>query len=408
MNYLDECAGFQNDGFTNEAAEQGTFLHSLMEQMLKAVATGKVKTTLQQIDSWATSTHELADDEITYLRFCCERCDVFLAKKPDKVLRELRVVVKQDDRSEFNHGHLDVLYIFGKVGIVQDFKFGWEPVRSAATNLQGWNYALGCFHQFPDLAQIGVEFIQPKLATISGQQFLRTEASAMFTRLKEVVDRAKSLPTLKDPQQYMKPGSYCGYCARAATCAVLHNHRALAVSKYKALPLPPSFHGLELHKPADLALARYWVGIIETGFEGVKKRAFEVAEANGGELRCTLPNGEEVHYVVQERGADRSLGSAIEVAEALKEVLTLEEVLGAADLAITRLEPIVKQAMVDLAKAEGAKLTKKAAWEQASATLEAMGLLTRPDNKIRFLKLQKQGQAQLEEAEKDSSQSVTV
>ena len=126
--------------------------------------------------------------------------------------------------------------------------------------------------------------------------------------------------------------------------------------------------------------------MIESGVKEIKQRAFELAELNGGEIACTLPGGETVTYCVTEKNADRSLGSAIEISEALKEFLTPEEVLGAAELAITKLEPIAKNALVEAAAARGERLTKKSAWEQVCSTLEANGLLTRPDQKVRFLK----------------------
>jgi hypothetical protein len=398
MNYLDECAAFIGSDTRNEASEQGTFLHDLMEKMLKQVIAGKSKTTLEQVNTWVTRTHELADDEVEYLRICCHRVDLYLSKKPSKIVTELKVKVFNPDGSEFNSGYLDVLYLFADetVGIMQDFKFGWEPVRPPETNLQGMNYVLGCFQKFPKLQRIGVEFVQPKLsASPEGRTFERTSAQTIYDRLTEIVARAKFVTdvvgaeTEKSVQQYMKPGNYCKYCARSANCAVLANMRATAATKFAGLPQPRSFKGLELKTPEDIALARYWVELFEAGAEEIKKRAYEVAEQTGGPLTATLPNGEEITYDMAERSVDRSLGSAVEVAEALKEVITPEEVLGAAELSIGKLEKLVKQAMVEAAQAAGEKLTKKAAWERISSTLEAMGLLSRPDKKIRYLKLRK-------------------
>ena len=76
--------------------------------------------------------------------------------------------------------------------------------------------------------------------------------------------------------------------------------------------------------------------------------------------------------------------------------MTTEEILGAAELAIGKLEPIAKNALVEAAKARGEKLTKKAAWEQVCSTLEANSLLSRPDGKIRFLKRKKAAPKQIE------------
>lgn len=398
LGYLSECAAFTSTSGTSDAAEQGTFLHDLMEQMLQQVIKGKAKTTLEQVAGWVRVNHEITDEEADYLRFCCKRCDVYISRKPSAIHSEISVRALHEDGTELNHGFLDVLFVFGDIGILVDFKFGWEPVKPAKDNLQGKNYALGCFQKFRELNRIGVEFIMPKLNWVTSHLFERLQMSELHASLSEVINRAEFVqdnPT--QAQQFMKPGKYCTYCALAGTCTVLANHRAKAAAKYHGLPMPVSFKGLELKTPEDVALARYWVEVIETGLGEVKSKAFEMAEANGGSISCTLPSGQVITYEVTERNSDRSLGSAVEVAEALKEICSPVEILGAAELAITKLETIAKNSLVELAKGRGEKLTKKAAWEQVESTLEAQGLLTRPDRKIRFLKLAKPTTKQIEE-----------
>lgn len=391
MGYIDECAAYKSSDGTSEAADQGTFLHDLMDKMLGHVKGGNATTTLEQIDKWVRPSVDLTDDEIEYLRFCCKRVDKYLASKPTKIFTEIDVRANDPITGKnLNHGFLDVLFIFGDLGILIDFKFGWVAVKEASKNLQGVNYAVGCFQMFSELKRIGVEFQQPKLGRVTSTMFKREELAGMFGLLKLAVDRAEFVQANPDQaQKFMKAGTYCTYCALAGTCTVLNNMRLEAGSKFAGLPVPKAFSGLELASPEQIALARYYVDLIENGVGLIKSRAFELAEQNGGSISCTLPSGEVVTYQMQERNADRSLGSAVEVAEALKEIVSPEEILGAAELAITKLEPIVKNAFIELAKAEGRKLTKKAAWEQGVATLEAHGLLTRPDRKVKFLKLVK-------------------
>jgi hypothetical protein len=239
---------------------------------------------------------------------------------------------------------------------------------------------------------VGVEFDQPKLNWFSTARYDRTKLSEMYQRCADVIERAEFVQDNPDKAQpFMKPGNYCTYCSRSGDCAVLLNHRALAGARMNDLPVPATFKGLQVSNPSDMALARYWVDIIEAGIGEIKARAFEMAEASEtGEISCTLPNGDEIVYAIAEKNKDRSLGSAIEISEALKEVLTLEEILGAAELALGKLETISKNAMVEAAKVSGEKLTKKAAWERVQSTLESHGLLTRPDGKIRYLKRKKQ------------------
>jgi hypothetical protein len=107
---------------------------------------------------------------------------------------------------------------------------------------------------------------------------------------------------------------------------------------------------------------------------------------------------------MRERSADRKLGSAVEIAEVFKEFATPAEVLGAATLALGKLEDIVAKAILEVKKATGERLTKKAASEMIHATLDAHGLITRPDGKIRFLKLVKSAVPALPEPPKQITQ----
>lgn len=393
LNYLDECPGFTSKPGTTEAAEEGTALHEFMEKFVKAVVAKKFKTTLEQV-ALAAKEHELDDLQVSLLRFACKRVDVYLSKNPESIYVEMQIRVRNYDGSEFNHGTLDLLLIFkGGIGVLVDYKFGGEPVRAAAFNLQGFNYTIGAFQNIEKLTKICCEFIQPKLNVITNFIFTRDKVTALFDRISSVVQQSiyvQSHQEEKDVSKFLKAGDYCKYCELAGECSVLNSYRAVAVSKHEGLPVPPHFSGLKLKSPEDFALARYYVDIIEQGFDKLKSRAFEVASENGGELRCTLPNGKEIVYEVAERSSDRVLGDASEIAEALKEQLTEAEVLGAAKLNIGALEAVAKNAMVENAKARGEKLTKKAAWSAIESILEANGLISRPDTKVSYLRLKKQ------------------
>jgi hypothetical protein len=397
LNYLDECAAFTSKPGTTEAAEEGTFLHDLMEKFVKAVVAKSFKTTLEQV-ALAQKEFELDDLQVSLLRYVCKRVDVYLSKNPEAVYVELNVRIRNYDGSEFNHGTLDLLLIFkGGIGVLIDYKFGGEPVRPAALNLQGFNYTVGAFQNIERLKKICCEFIQPKLNVITNFVFSKDKVTELFDRISAVVQKSIYVQThQEEAQKFTKVGTYCRYCQLAGECAALNNSRALAVSKHEALPLPKHFSGLKLKTPEDFALARYYVEVIEQGFESLKQRAYEVADENGGEIRATLPNGKEVVYEVAERNSDRVLGEAALVADALKENLTEAEVLGAAKLNIGALEAVAKNAMVENAKLRGEKITKKAAWEAITSILEANGLLSRPDTKVRFLRLKKQ-QTQIED-----------
>ena len=385
--YLDECAAFTGSSGTNPAAEEGTFLHGIMDNLIKRVTKDGGFTAAYLARE--ISDKEVTDEQVEYLRFACKRVDFYLAGKPVRIHSEIKVRTKRTDGRELNSGYLDVFFVYAnRTGVLLDFKFGWNPVKPASDNLQGFNYAVGCFRLFQDVDTIGIEFTQPKLNFVSTAVVQRNQVAELTRRMQAIVERAEYvIAHPEEAHKFMRAGSYCDYCARAGVCTALANMQAAAASKYAMIPMPPAMTGLELTKPEDLALARYWIEIIEKGFDGLKAKAQEVAEANGGRISCTLPDGREVAYEIQERGSPRVLGDAIEVASALEPMgIMPQEILGAADLAVTKLEAVCKDALVSIARAEGRKLTKKAAWEQVESVLIANGVLSQSDVRIRFLK----------------------
>lgn len=386
MAYLNECAAFTNHQRGSAASDEGTFLHEAMESMIVAYTQKKFETIAEQVENLGG---DFTEEQTAALFSCAQTVDKFLAKKPGAVHHEEPVKIVRVNGTELNHGYYDLFLIFGKTGILIDFKFGRVPVTVAEENLQCWNYTVGLFQQYPGLTHIGVCLIQPRTGMVSHHKFCRGDAPRMLSKLERVLDRA--LDVQKSPKtahQHMKAGTYCEYCVLAGTCTAQANMRGEAAKALNTLPVP-KFTGLEVATPQEIALARYWVQILEPAFDEVKKQASLVAEANNGVLSCTLPNGEEIVYEIKERGVDRTLGDAVQIANEFKDVLTLEELLGAADLGLGKFQKIIEDVLVEQAKSEGRKLSKAAAWRTAQNHLEASGLLTKPDGKIKYLKLRK-------------------
>ncbi len=397
MGYLAKCSAFTGKVGENDFSEEGTFLHDLMDEMVQNVIARKFDTVLAQVEPLAKK-HELSTDQESALRYASRKMDRFFSMRPTQVVTEIDVSIKRLNGKNLNHGYLDVLFLYGKIGIVVDYKFGKIPVPPASKNYQGKNYWVGVMQKYPGLDKCGVCFVQPRLEFISEAMFTRAQLPMILSELETIADNADAVQNdPKNAQALMTVGTYCDWCALSGTCSVLNNHRGMAVSKHLGLPLPPKFEGLVINRPEQLALARYWVDVIEQGLGDVKMKALEAAEANGGEISCKLPSGEVITYEISERQKDRKLGSAIGVAEALQEFVTPQEVLGAAELALGKLEAVVKTAMVELARAKGEKLTKKDAWEQAQALLSATGLITRESGSIRYLRLKKTAERQLTE-----------
>ena len=340
--------------------------------------------------------NELDEAEVGYLQYCCDRVDTFLSKNPVKIDIEISVTILKYDGTELNHGSLDVLFTFKNfTGILIDFKFGWIPVAPAEENLQGKNYAVGCFQKYPKLNRIGVEFLQPKLGYTTSTLFSRADLPKLLNELIFVIDRADYVLTNPaDAQKFMKPGPYCDYCSLSGSCRGAHQPSrpgGRLDERHRRLLSPSA--GWSWTRPRRWLSHATGSTTMEKGVEDVKALAFhrwlESSRRVPRPGACKLPSGEVIAYEIKERNADRSLGSAIEISEVFKDIITPQEVLGAAKLSVGALEAVVVNSMVENAKAVGEKLTKKAAQEQMMSTLEAHNLVSQSDKKIRFLKAAK-------------------
>jgi polyhydroxyalkanoate synthesis regulator phasin len=437
LGYIAACPGFTSTDGASEAAEQGTRLHEIMDLLIERYKTTK-KPLLDLLSEWC-SENSIDDEERHLLVFCIRVLNEWLPSVKE-ILNEIRVYIFNPDGSELNHGHLDLLFVFGETGLLIDYKFGWLPVPPAPTNLQGRGYALGAFQKFHRLNKIAVMFIQPKLNAVSKAIYTRPQINEMYQSIRGVIDRADLVQ--KDPAgttALLSPSDYCSYCAlsKNGTCpAKLAQLRAVATVRAD-LPLPQELFKAPLEKidtPQKAALARYWVELLEQeGFlDAIKSRAKEIAQTNGGEITCELPDGQVIRYAIEERRHDRSLGDTLEVATTLKEqnVMSFEQVLCCAELSVTKLEAAgagaiheaetaelerqvtAKQREVDAlvtagkmtrtqAKAAVAavrkefKTTKKSATEAFQKILENQGLLSRPEGTIPVLRRKKNETKQL-------------
>src|SRR5262249_42741232 len=149
----------------------------------------------------------------------------------------------------------------GTTGVLIDFKFGWIPVPPAAVNYQGKAYALGSFHKFPQLAKLGILFVQPKLHKTTTASFRRDEMYGIFSAVQGVI-RAAQHPT---PTLNVIP--YLVFSARAGSCPALVQPPALAIQKSEPLPMPSTFSAIEIQTPEDVAKACYILDRLETLLE---------------------------------------------------------------------------------------------------------------------------------------------
>lgn len=430
MNYLAACPGYRSRHGTNEAAEDGQRLHDVMEKVVLEVVPvlRMVEAGLRPVPSaeialrQVLQTETVTEEEELYLRFCCRELDKWLPKlKTTDLAVEQRVYVYHPDGNELNFGHYDLMIFFGKkVAILFDYKFGWIPVPPAQSNWQGKNYAVGTFQKYPHLEKLGVVFIQPKLHKVTQTTYARQDLYDMYLAVRGVIEAADN------PNSPRRVGQYCDYCANAAGCTTLLNEGSKALAVYEGLPIPQGFAGLQINNAEDAVRALFVLDRLKVLLERsdeLKTIAKDFAKANNGTLMAPLPDGRLITVELKSRATPRSVDSPGLVAEVLKDFISAEEVLGACDLNITTLEKIFADALVSKHKAQadalqasaeaeaqrlersgdltGAaqareeakgeakalRITKKRAIELLSDMLTAEGLLSRPDNKVEYLKV---------------------
>lgn len=425
LNALDFCGGYRSKDEPSEASEEGTRLHEIMDRVagrLKLrLAQKKPLDAVQELQDLLEGGDVFADeDQRYYLEFCCKELNVWLAKKPVRIENEIRVYINHPNGTELNHGHLDILIVFrNDVAALIDYKFGWIPVPPAIQNLQGLGYAAGCFQKFPALKKICSVFTQPKLHVTTRHLFDRSESFSMYQRVRGVIDNAERADKI------LRPGPYCDFCESLGTCTALVKSAHAAVVKYEGLPLPDIFDGAKIQTAEQAAVALYCVERLEALIEngGIKAKALEFAKAAGGRLEVPIGDGTNVVLEVRGRKAARSANSPALIAEALKDVLAPEQVLGCCDPSITKLEEVFADTLVEQRKKEAAeylataereaaeadlsghtvaaktiraeakriakeiRVTKKAAYEIMADTLRSEGLLSAPAHLIEFLKV---------------------
>jgi hypothetical protein len=408
LNYLEECAGFQNKEEASaraiQAAEEGEVNHGRMEKIITTAFDSRSASfkldgqLLLNILSAMRHQDGIDDYDYTLLSFCCRGLDPYLRRSPEDALQEQRVsILDENTGQEFTYGYYDLLMLYnrGRVGVAVDWKFGALPVPLAEDNAQGAGYALAILQKYEHMQRCLIVFIQPKTGMVSHKLYTRADIPSLMERVRSAVASSIFVDTKWESDQskvypMLNVSPYCKFCERVDACPKLHT-QAMAVSKRNTtLVLPKSFKPEHIKTPEDAAIATYLCSVLEDAVGPIRKRALEVAKESGeDEISFSCPDGKHVKFTVSHRGFDRVLGKAPLVADALKDFLDPMELMGAAKLSIGDLEKIGRNAMQLFAAANGEKITKREAGERLFSILEAQGLLSKPDGTIEFLRMER-------------------
>lgn len=420
LNALRSCPGYRSRGGTNQAAEDGDRLHDEMQKVCKAVVllNGRCLLNARAVLAKLIECGNIVvgEEEHLYLEKCCDELDFWLTRGVKDILTEGRVHVYNPDGSELNYGHFDVLLVMSdESAVLLDWKFGWIAVPHADDNEQGKCYALGNFQKFPKLAKIIVIFVQPKLHTVTRKLYVRQDVPKLYRNVRTIIEDAR------DNDKTLRPNPYCDFCKNADGCTALLNPAAQAVAIHEGLPMPKTFEGLQINTPEEAARALYVLDRLEVLIErsGLKEKARQLARENGGQISCEIAPGQRVVIELRTKKPSRHANSPALIADVLKDILTPEQVLGACEPKITRLEEIFAEvlttkgkaeadeimqrgqlaadacpdrktarAILDAAKAEAkdSRVSRKKAVEILNDTLLSENLITSPEGRVEFLK----------------------
>ncbi len=328
---FEKCPGFRNrKDNPGTSAARGTRIHDALEH-----------------DAIADLPEE-ADRKVA--QQCKDFMDELIAERrpalPDHDWREIQFNIDLgDDLKTF--GTADRLLIYGKTGLLIDYKSGFRFVVDAEENAQIWAYVLGAFQRFPDLAEVIAYVLQPNRDEISYHTFKRAFTYEIKLRLNTIVRRAIEC----DPAKFNPQPEICEYCARQTSCPALAA-KALKIAGKLAPGLPvPQSALVNKNRPEDIPHLLRLAPLMEAWARGVRSEA----------LRLNLEEGIQIAGFKRiERSTPRAVTSVLGAWNAIKtRGMCLEDFLAACStVSIPDLEELVS------------KLAKRGHKEEAKLELE--------------------------------------
>ena len=310
LSMYEKCPGWRNRNETTPQAEAGTRIHKALET--------------DAIDS-------LSDErEKACAQVCKDFMDSLIAERgiPDKDFREVRLQIDLGGGLT-TFGTCDRLMVWGRSGVLCDYKSGYRHVADAEVNPQGWSYTIGAFQKPEiDLDDCEIFFLIPNRDEISNAKFLRSQVPGMQLRLNTIVRRAMAA----NESQYNPQPELCEYCALQETCPALAK-KALKIMQDQGLEVPKNVL-VSRDRPEDIGRLLRLAPLMEAWASGVRKAA----------LKLNLEEGLEVPgFKRVERSLPRSVNSVIGTWNVVKNKgISLEDFLAACGtVSVVELENLV-------------------------------------------------------------------
>jgi hypothetical protein len=302
LKMFEVCPGYKTREGTNWAADRGTRIH-------------------EALDSGDFSQLKDEDEQAIAIK-CLDYVERISASKQNTGVK----LLSSDNEIKFDidlgggeatFGTCDLCMLFSdNTAIMVDYKTGFGGIDDADINCQAWAYTIGGFQKFPEVESIDFYFLLPVRDEVSFASFTRDRLPEMQLRLQTIIKRAKA-GEIFNPQ----PG-ICDYCGNQARCPALAQKALLIANRYSEgfkLPKNTAAAG-EIDNPEDLAALLKLAPIMESWAEGVKSAALDKALNEG----WSLPG-----YRLTERKTPRSITSALQAYEAVKDTVSITDFLAA-------------------------------------------------------------------------------
>lgn len=343
-----QCAGFENKNTSSEASEKGTRIHEALE---------------------TRDPSGLLDEEEVriYDRLLAEELEVFESMfgglEDVTIHREERLDIELDCETP-TFGTSDIIAFKGADGLGVDYKTGISKIDEVRDNWQAKAYTLGMFQRYPELQTVTFCFLVPQRDEILLGRFERSEMDSLRADISAIIRKAEQTrPKWADGTidlDDLGPSVNCRYCAHEDHCPAM-GHLSFSIAKrYRPdlLPDGPIASG-EIDDPKMLEKWYTIARIVEEWASGIKHKAMQIALAN--------PDAFE-GYKLRSMGALKKTTDKNSLAQlALRHNLSLEEVIEAADLSLSKLSEVIHE--------KAAKGKKAGAVREFEAQAQELGLV---------------------------------
>lgn len=270
---MELCPSWENTKGTHPVAEEGSVLHGIVE-------TGIIPKDFE----YTENRQRMVD----WVR----KQAAPLEQGADEVHKELRLdAMNYFTGRQMNFGTADHICLFleERHATLTDYKFGFLSVDDPEHNIQGINYAVYVFQNFPEIKSIDVRFLMARYEQVLGPvRLYRKQIDENILRIQAILDSRKVLNPLVLPHT-----KACMYCNRLGTCATLRE---------KMLPLA-KLHGQgytdfnikkrtgKVDDPDDLAKLKRLQALMKNYSEAINNHCLKLALEED-----ILPTGYEKNY----------------------------------------------------------------------------------------------------------------